>query len=94
MTQFVRLLLLGVTLSTSLQVRGEDFEMPADEPAGASVPAAQLSGKYFHIDDPVHNDGLMHCYVLESRFGVFKAYGRGARDAPGPELAARPTIAG
>jgi hypothetical protein len=55
---------------------GEDFEIPADEAPGASLAAAQVSGKDFKIRDPVHSDGLMHRYIVESRFGEFEAYGR------------------
>jgi hypothetical protein len=37
-------------------------------PAG-SVAAAMVSGENFHVADPVHGDGLMNCFVLESHYG-------------------------
>ena len=55
---------------------GEDFDVPADEAPAASLAPAQVSGKNFKIRDPVRSDGLMHRYVVESRFGEFEAYGR------------------
>ena len=54
---------------------GEDFDVPADEAPGASLKPAQVSGKNFKIRDPVQSDGLMHRYVVESRFGKFQRMG-------------------
>jgi hypothetical protein len=74
-------------------VPGEDFDVPADEPPAASLAAAQVSGKDFRIRDPVHSDGLMHRYVVESRFGEFEAYGRDELDVRLREIAALTEIA-
>ena len=56
----------------------EEFDAPAPEAPAASLSAGQISGPDFHIQDPVSSDGLMHYYVVESRFGNFEAYGRAA----------------
>ena len=71
----------------------EVYEVPADESPAASLSAAQVSGKYFHIEDPVHCDGLMHRYVIESRFGTFSAYGTDALNVRLKEIAALTAIA-
>ncbi len=55
-----------------------DFELPPDEPAAASLAAELSAGADFHVSEPVQSDGLMHHYVLSSRFGDFPAYGRTA----------------
>jgi hypothetical protein len=52
-----------------------DFETPPEEPASASLPAELTTGPDFHVSEPVQSDGLMHHYVLVSRFGDFGAYG-------------------
>ena len=66
----------------------ENFDVPADEAPGTSLTPAQVSGKNFKIRDPVHSDGLMHRYVVESRFGEFEAYGRDELDLRLREVAA------
>jgi hypothetical protein len=58
-----------------------------------SLPATEVSGKYFHIEDPVHSDGLMHRYVLESRWGTFRAYGQDQLKVRLQEIGALTTIA-
>ncbi len=55
-----------------------DFEIPPEEPAAASLAAELAAGPDFHVSEPVLSDGLMHHYVLVSRFGDFPAYGRTA----------------
>ena len=55
-----------------------DFETPPEEPAAASLTAELAAGPDFHVSEPVQSDGLMHHYVLVSRFGDFAAYGRTA----------------
>jgi len=55
-----------------------DFEIPPEEPAAASLAAELAAGPDFHVSGPVLSDGLMHHYVLVSRFGDFPAYGRTA----------------
>src|SRR5438045_9183470 len=67
--------MLGAALLSAAAV---DFEIPAAEPAEASLTPTQIAGEGFHIQNPVHSDGLMHHYVVESRFGLFTAYGRDA----------------
>jgi hypothetical protein len=56
--------------------RTEEFETPPLERPGEELPAAMVSGQNFRLFDPVQSDGLMHQYVVDSRFGLFRAYGR------------------
>ncbi len=70
-----------------------DFETPGDEPPEASLAPTQVAGESFHVQSPVHSDGLMHHYVVDSRFGVFPAYGRDALALRVREVAALTTIA-
>lgn len=70
-----------------------DFETPGDEPPDASLTPTQVAGESFHIQSPVHSDGLMHHYIVESRFGVFPAYGHDALAVRLREVAALTTIA-
>src|SRR5258708_20964653 len=51
------------------------FEMPPEEPALVSLPAELITVADFHVSEPVQSDGLMHHYVILSRFGEFSAYG-------------------
>jgi hypothetical protein len=69
-----------------------DFETPGDEPPDASLTPSQVAGESFHVQSPVHSDGLMHHYVVESRFGVFPAYGHDALAMRLREVAALTTI--
>jgi hypothetical protein len=52
-----------------------DFEVPPEEAAAASLPAELTGGPDFHVSEPVQSDGLMHHYVILSRFGELSAYG-------------------
>jgi len=52
------------------------FETVPDHTPAQLLPAALASGTDFHVVDPVHGDGLMYRFVLDSRFGSFTAYGR------------------
>jgi hypothetical protein len=52
-----------------------EFETPPDEPPAASLAPEEVSGPNFHVVDPVHSDGLMRHYVVESHFGDYHAYG-------------------
>jgi hypothetical protein len=70
-----------------------DFEMPPEESAAASLPAELVSGPDFHVREPVQSDGLMHHYVVVSRFGEFSAYGRTALGVRVREVAALSRIA-
>jgi hypothetical protein len=47
-----------------------------------------VTGRNFSIVDPVHDDGLMHRYVIDSRFGRFEAYGRSNLEIRVHEVAA------
>jgi hypothetical protein len=82
--------LAGVTAGGAT---GADFEVPADEAPDASLAPAQVSGKNFNIRNPVHSDGLMHRYVVESHFGEFEAYGRDELGVRLREIAALSQIA-
>ncbi|HVN42463.1 MAG TPA: hypothetical protein VMT50_06735 [Steroidobacteraceae bacterium] len=53
-----------------------DFEQPPEEKASASLPPELASGVNFEVAEPVISDGLMHHYVLKSRFGEYPAYGQ------------------
>lgn len=70
-----------------------DFEKVPDTPASASLPPELVSGPNFHITEPVTADGLMHHYVVESRFGTYPAYGRGPLKIRVQEVAALTQIA-
>jgi hypothetical protein len=87
------LLLTSLALATASRLfAAEGFERPADEPPSASLAAAQVSGPNFHVEDPVHSDGLMHRYVIDSHFGVFDAYGIDALSTRLREVAALTTL--
>jgi len=73
--------LSAVLLSTCLLIgasatASDDFETVPDRSPGDLLPATLVSGTNFHVVDPVHGDGLMYPFVLESHFGKFDAYGR------------------
>ena len=63
-------------LITMVALAATDFETPPSEPPSASLTPEQVKGENFHIADPVQSDGLMHHYVIESRYGSIPAYGR------------------
>jgi hypothetical protein len=86
--QFATLFLTALFAGTTGGTANEGFDLPADEAPGASLAPAQVSGKNFKVRDPVHSDGLMHRYVIESRFGEFEAYGRDELDLRLREIAA------
>ncbi|HMK85012.1 MAG TPA: PQQ-dependent dehydrogenase, methanol/ethanol family [Steroidobacteraceae bacterium] len=73
---------------TSAFARAGDFETPPAESAAASLSAQLVSGPDFHVLEPVESDGLMHHYLLESRFGDFSAYGQEALKVRVREVAA------
>ncbi len=66
---------LAALLAVACTAVAEDFDTLAPEPVSACLPASQAAGADFHVVDPVAGDGLMHRYVLESRYGRFDAYG-------------------
>jgi len=87
------LVLAGLALAAAPRAfAAGEFEIPADEPPSASLAAAQISGPNFHVEDPVHSDGLMHLYRIDSRFGVFDAYGIDALNTRLREIAALTTL--
>lgn len=88
--------LVGMCFALAISSRvfaANEFEAPADEPPGASLSASQSSGPSFHVEDPVHSDGLMHRYVIDSRFGTFDAYGIDELNTRLQEIAALTTLA-
>ena len=66
---------LGLLLAGAAGAGGGEFEPVPDHTPGELLPAALASGTDFHVVDPVHGDGLMYRFVLDSRFGTFAAYG-------------------
>ena len=70
---FVSVLLCAATVA----IAGEDFEIAPDHATAELLPADMVSGPNFHVVDPVHGDGLMNHFVIDSRFGKFDAYGKG-----------------
>jgi len=71
----------------------DDFETPPAQPAAASLPPELASGPDFHVREPVESDGLMHHYVIDSRFGEFTAYGGQALKVRVGEMAALTELA-
>jgi hypothetical protein len=54
----------------------DDFESVPDRAPAELLPAAMASGPNFRVVDPVHGDGLMNHFVVETRFGTLDAYGK------------------
>jgi hypothetical protein len=52
-----------------------DFESPPDQAPAAVVPASLLDSNTYRILDPVHNDGLMPHFEIDSIHGRYEAYG-------------------
>jgi hypothetical protein len=89
-------IVLAITAVFSVTVFSQavgDFETPPDEAPDSSLSAGEVSGSGFHIRNPVRNDGLMHRYIVESRFGDFPAYGHAALTTRLREVAALQAIA-
>ena len=76
----------------ALAARAQEFETPPLEAPAASLSPAMVSGENFKVFDPVQSDGLMRHYVIDSRFGVFRAYGRVALALRLNEIRALTTI--
>jgi hypothetical protein len=87
------LAITAVFSGTAFSQAAGNFETPPDEAPDSSLTASEVSGSGFHIKDPVRNDGLMHRYIVESRFGDFPAYGHAALTARLREVAALQAIA-
>jgi len=88
-----KIAVLAALLFAATCTEADDFEQAPQEAPSASLPSAQISGDGFHIQDPVLSDGLMHHYVVESRFGTFPALGKAALEVRLQEVAALATIA-
>jgi hypothetical protein len=73
---------------TALGAWAAGFEEPPAEPASASLSPELAAGADFRVREPVESDGLMHHYVIESKFGDFPAYGREALKIRVHEMAA------
>jgi len=82
-----------VSVVVASSANAADFETPPDEPAAKSLPAELITSPDFHVSEPVQSDGLMHHYVLVSRFGEFAAYGRTTLAVRVREVAALARIA-
>lgn len=52
------------------------FEIPPELQPAALVSPDLVVGANYHIVDPVHDDGLMPRFVIDSKFGQFEAYGK------------------
>ena len=54
----------------------EPFEVPPEQSPAALLPDFKVSGDNYHVVDPVLSDGLMHHYVVDSKYGKFDGYGK------------------
>jgi hypothetical protein len=86
-------ILAAFGVAFTLGARAAPFESPPEEPAAASLEAPMVAGPDFKIREPVESDGLMHHYIIDSRFGVFPAYGRGVLKNKVREVAALTQLA-
>lgn len=66
----------------------QDFEAPAEVSAAVAVAADLRSGQVFTIKDPVHHDGLVYTFDVESPHGPFSAEGAERLRTLGAELKA------
>jgi hypothetical protein len=66
----------GCLLAGASAAVTKGFETVPDQSVSQLLPAAMVAGTNFHVVDPVHGDGLMYPFVVDSRFGKFDAYGR------------------
>jgi hypothetical protein len=76
-----RIVGISLVLSCCVAIDGAvaatgSFETVPDQSPAELLPPAMVSGANFHVVDPVHGDGLMYRFVVDSRFGEFEAYGR------------------
>jgi len=85
---FGPLALVCATLTAAAPAQSAGFEAPPDESPESILPADQIAGEDFHVVAPVRSDGLMRHYVVESRFGVFEAYGHQSLEVRLREVAA------
>ena len=87
------LTLCSLSVFAALARADADFEAPPSEPVRAIPGADQAAGEYLHIVDPVQSDGLMHHFVIDSRYGTFAAYGPHALSVRVSEITALNTLA-
>jgi len=81
MRSFPRLALLAASAGLLLgaaDMTDIGFETVPERHPAELLPVAMVAGTDFKVLDPVHGDGLMNHFVLESRYGTFEAYGRAA----------------
>src|SRR5215467_8166839 len=76
--QLVRLSLGAACVCLLGAAAADELETVPDRAPTELLPAPMVSGTDFRVVDPVHGDGLMNHFVLDSRFGRFDAYGRAA----------------
>ena len=89
MRQLVKISLLVACVGSSAGAAvAVPFETVPDRAPGELLPASMVSGPNFHVIAPVHGDGLMDHFVVDSRFGSFDAYGRAALAVRIHEIAA------
>jgi len=53
----------------------QEFETPPPLEVGEILPPDMQRGEHFAVQTPVHNDGFMNHYVVDSDYGQFQAYG-------------------
>ena len=63
------------TLAGLSSAAAQDFETPHPLEASEILPAEMQRGEHFVVQDPVHNDGFMNHYIVDSDYGQFQAYG-------------------
>ncbi len=85
--------LFALALAVAPVAGAEEFEALVPESPARLLPPARAMGPDFHVVDPVAGDGLMHRYVLETRYGRFDAYGTEGVAARVHEVEALATLA-
>lgn len=69
-------LTLIVTVVTAFSgASAQTYETPPPLAVGEVLPAEMQRGESFVVRDPVHNDGFMNHYIVDSDYGEFQAYG-------------------
>lgn len=79
---------IGCLLISAAASSHDEFEIVPEQKPAQLLPAALVAGANFKVLDPVHGDGLMYRFVVDSRFGQFEAYGRLALQKRVGEVAA------
>lgn len=94
MVRMSAVLLSGGLLAGTAAAEMPGFEVVPDQSPAQLLPPTMVSGTNFHVVDPVHGDGLMYPFVVDSRFGKFEAYGRLALAKRVREVAALTELSG